>query len=316
MLSIIKIPIEQILGAPENRYFGSGFRSFNIDLKNLELYTREIKGQIKVNYNGPERPRGDEPHIGSIELIAFTSRISTYIINRLCRVNIADTDRAFITKYTLHIFRTMDEGTHNFSCKLLSTTPDNNCLQGYISLLEIRFENHALIKVEIDHRGYLMYKTLPLDQFIPFDLEQLHTIGYKSTELNFSPLEIDIDAKTIQTEFTYTNHFEENIFHGIGSARNSLLATDATRVFGQLMQALLYQLKNSDRIRCPNIWLRKMQLVQTRPTLKTNIKAHLLFENNREVFLNGKNWHLISLKGIVGSYTGYFEVAHKENKYE
>jgi len=313
MLSIQKKTIEEILGTPENRYFGSGFRSFSIDLKNLELYTQEIKGQLTVNYNGPNRPRGEEPHIGSIEFIAFSSRIATYIINRLCRINIADTDRAFITKYSIHLSHTMEVGTHNFSCKLISTTTDNSSLQGYISLLEIRFENHAQIKVEIDHRGYLMYKTLPFDQSIPFELEQLHSIGYKSTEINFSPLEIDIQAKTIQAEVSYRYHFEENIFHGVGSARNSLLGTDATRVFGQLMQSLLYQLNNSDRINCQNIWLRKMHLVQARPTFKKNIKAHLLFEDIREVKLNGKYWNLISLNGVVGNYSGFFDVAYELN---
>src|SRR5690606_30353960 len=114
---------------------------------------------------------------------------------------------------------------------------------------------------------------------ISFDLEQLHSIGYKSTEIKFSTLEIDIDRKSICTSILYKHLLQENTFNGVGSARNNLLPTDAIRIYGQLMQVLLYKLSNNDRNTCPNIWLRKMKLLQDRPLFKEKIDASLIFED-------------------------------------
>lgn len=313
MLSILNTTIEQILGEPEERYFGDGFRFFSIDLKNLELFPKLIEGQAIIKYNGPPRPHGEAPHVGSIEFMTFSLRISSYAINRLCRINIADTNRAFLKKYSVQITNSMSIGTHNFTCRVLSTLPDISSLQGYTSQLEIQFENHVKIKVTIDHRGYSSHRSLPENELISFELEQLHSLGYKSTKIDFSPLEINLEAKTISSDIYYKHLLEENTFHGLSSARNNLLPTDAIRIYGQLMQSLLYKLGNSDRNNCHNIWLRKMHMIQERPLFKANIKASLIFEEIREIKLEDDIWKLINLNGSVGSYTGSFQVAHKVN---
>jgi len=151
------------------------------------------------------------------------------------------------------------------------------------------------------------------NELISFDLEQLHSIGYKSTEVKFSTLEIDTDQKSISTSILYKHLLQENTFNGVGSARNNLLPTDAIRIYGQLMQALLYKISNSNRNTCPNIWLRKMHLLQERPHFKEKVEATIFFENIRQLSYRGEIWKLIKLSGSVGNYTGSFQIAHKEN---
>lgn len=312
MLSILNTSIEHILGNPEERYFGNGFRFFSIDLKNIEFFPNIIEGQAIVKYNGPPRPHGDTPHVGSIEFMTFSLRICSYAINRLCRINIADTNRAFLKKYSMQICNSLAIGTHNFTCKVLSTSPNTSSLQGYISQVEIQFENNVKIKVTIDHRGYSTHRSLPENEIIDINLDQLHSHGYKSTEINFSPLDINLDTRTIATEVFYKHLLEENTFIGLGSARNNLLPTDAFRIYGQLMQAYLYQLYNYDRTICQNIWLRKMHMTQERPYFKEKIKASVFFEDIRTITLDGTVWKLIKLNGCVGNYIGSFQVAHKD----
>ncbi|MCA5004062.1 AvrD family protein [Sphingobacterium bovistauri] len=316
MQSLSTTTIEQILGKSEKRYFSNGFRYFNIDLENLEIFSKEIYGQIAVKYNGPKRPHGEPIHIGSIELMAFSLRISTSVLNRLCKINITDTNRAFLKTFSIQIYNCMPIATYNFIAKILSTSSDKNSLQGYISHLEIQFENHAKIKVTVDHRGYSTHKSLEKDELISLEYEQLHSIGYKSTQINFAPLEINLDSKTITTTVLYKHLLLENTFDGIGSARNNLLPTDALRIYGQLMQSLLYKLTNSDRKNSQNIWLRKMHLFQERPLFKETINASITFEDTREITLSGIKWNLIKLNGTVGNYIGTFQLAQKQNKYE
>lgn len=313
MLTLLNTTIEEILGKPEERYFGNGFRFFTIDLKSIEISPTEIRGQAIVKYAGPQRPRGEAPHIGSIEFMAFSLRMGSYAMNRICKINLADTNRAFLKKYSIQISNNMSVGTHNFACKVLSTEPDVCSLQGYITQLEIQFENFTKIKISIDHRGYSTHKPLPTNELIAFDYEQLHSLGYKSTEMEFSHLDINLDTQTISTSIKYKHLLEENTFHGLGSARNNLLPTDAIRIYGQLMQSLLYKLDNSDRSNCQNIWLRKMYMIQDRPLFKENIKASVIFQDMRNITLGGDTWKLINLNGSVGNYTGSFQVAHKVN---
>lgn len=310
MYTLTQASIENLLGSNENRYFSNGFRFYNMELTNLDINKSDIQGNVCFLYTGPPRPRGEKIHIGSIELLALSLRISTLALNRFAKINIEDTDRAFIRNYKLNVNTSLNVGEYLFQCKIIKTTPDFSSLQGYISILEITISCSAKILLEIDHRGYSRYKNLPESEIIPIEFEQLHSIGYKSTRIDFEPANIDLESNIIKVGFQYRHLYKENAFTGIGSARNNLLSTDAIRVFGQLMQSLLYTLENTDRERCNNIWLRKLSLFQERPEYKNRISSFLKFDEVREVAYKNNNWKLLSLSGQVGNYNGTFEVAY------
>ena len=312
MYNLSQTHIEQILGNPDTRYFASGFRYFINEITHFQVCPDSIKGEVEFEYSGPSRPRDEKVHLGSIELTALSLTLSTFALNRLGKINKEDTERAFIRKQILHISNSLYVGRQSFECTLIKTTRDFNSLQGYVSLMEVNFNKLVKIQLEIDHRGYSSYKQLPINEIIPLELVQLYSLGYKSTEIDFYPAHIDLEAKTILAEIKYTHLFDENAYTGVGSARNNLLTTDAIRVFGQLMQTLLYTLENTNRETCNNIWLRKLALSKERPEYNKKIKSYVKFDDIRQLTIKDKNWELINLHGQVGNYAGQFQVAYQK----
>ncbi len=301
--------IDNLLGRSEERYFGDVFRSFYTQISDFELLEDEIRGKFSTSYIGPLRPRGEAPHIGSIEYLALALRIATHGLNQLGKINIADTNRAFLRSYAINLGDSLPMGSYPFHCRMLRSAMDGKSIQGSTSLFEIQMgTNKALI--EVDHKGGMRYGKLPEKETIKRHFEQLHSIGYKSTSLEVKTTNTDLSSKTISASVTNRYQFEENTLHGIGSSRDALLATDATRVFGQLMQVLLFETAGTDRFSCNNIWLRKMELRSERPLFTGNAEANVSFDKIREVKKNGRQWQLIKLSGKVGNFTGQFEVAY------
>ncbi|ERJ60892.1 AvrD family protein [Sphingobacterium paucimobilis] len=305
--------IEHVLGRSTERYFGQAFRSFYVRFLTMEQSESELTGQFYVDYVGPQRPREEAPHLGSIEYTAVALRLATYGLNRLGRIAVSDTDRAFMHSYQILNKESLYTGQHQFHCRLVQSVIDANSMQGSISHFEINIGAVA-IHIAIDHRGGMRYGTLPAKETLAIHIEQLHSIGYKCTDLDITALKTNLRQQCITADISYAYLFEENSLHGIGSARDALLTTDAIRVFGQLMQVLLYELENSCRHSCPNIWLRKMYLQSDRPLFTGTASAEVHFDHIREIQKGEVHWKLVKLSGTIGNFKGRFEVAFEVKK--
>lgn len=305
--------MDSLLGRSDERYFGDVFRGFFIRILSMEQQADRLTGQLKVDYIGPRRPHGEAPHLGSIEFTALAMRLASHTLNRLGRINIADTNRAFLRHYEFSGKEILYTGTHSFCCRLLSSEMDLQSTQGSTSVFEIAIDSSRTL-VTIDHRGGSRYLKLPEKETLSVALEQLYSAGYKYTALDIGPVKTDVHAQQISAPITYSYLLGANSLHGIGSARDALLATDAIRVFGQLMQVLLYELENSDRHNCANIWLRRMELRSERPLFTGEAEASVRFENIRKISKGDNNWKLIALSGTVGNFFGKFEVAFEVKK--
>ncbi|WP_164108676.1 MULTISPECIES: AvrD family protein [Sphingobacterium] len=299
---------ERLLGNTDERYFGEGFKYFNSKIVDFKAEDSKITGKIKCGYYGPQRPRDEAPHLGSIEYLSLALRIASYGLNRLGRHKLQILNYSFLCQYTLTISTTLEMGTYPFTCRLLHSKWDDNCMQGRISTFEINIGKNRII-IGVDHGGGGRIIDLPSQETLPLDMENMHSLGYKHTELLIDNIKYRLAKKQIGCDIQYKQLTTEGTMQGIGSSRESLLSTDATRVFGQLMQILAYKLNKSDRIQCPNIWLRKMSLNLERQHFSGTTEGTLTFDQVREVKQGDKHWNLISLSGKVGNYEGKFEVA-------
>lgn len=301
---------DAFLGNSSERYFAEGFKSFHTSIDRIKEEPEQLSGTLDIHYTGPARPDGEPPHVGSIEYMAIFLRLATHTLNRLGRIGIEDTDRAFLTQYHLHVQHTLGMGRHPFSCRILESRMDLGSLQGSRSKLEIGLGGN-ICHLEIDHRGGYRYRILPEEQQISIDFEQLHSMGYKFSDLRMHSIEVDPDRLYIKCGVDFRYRIEENILHGIGSSRDALLPTNALTVFGQLMQILYYHTADTDRHSCPNIWLRRMQLNLDRPLFSNACTGEVYFDSIREVETKESRWKLINLYGKVGNFEGKFEVAHQ-----
>lgn len=306
--------MDDLLGRADERYFGDVFRCFHMDVPYIEKLDGEaIHGHIQIGYIGPERPRSESPHLGSIEYLSLALRIASYGLNRLGSFSIADTNRAFLRNYRFNSSDMLGIGRHGFICRMLRCDRDMSSMQGSTSIFEIQIGN-ARIEIAVDHRGGSRYLHLPESETLAVDVEQLHSLGYKCTTLTIAPPKINLEMQQISTQINFKYQLPTNSLDGIGSSRDALLATDAIRIFGQLMQVLLYTREGSDRTQCSNIWLRKMDLRSQRPLFTGEAEAIVTFDKSREIRKGDSHWNLISLSGTVGNYEGKFEVAFEVKK--
>lgn len=303
---------DRLLGNTEERYFGEGFKYFNSSIVEFKVEDSKITGKIKCSYYGPARPRNEAAHLGSIEYLSLALRIASYGLNRMGYYKLQVVNYSFLCRYSLTISKTLEMGTHPFTCRLLHSKWDDNCMQGTVSTFEISIGKNKII-IGVDHSGGGRIINLPPQETLSLDMENMHSLGYKHTALQLDDITYKLAKKQIECSLQYKQLTAEGTMQGIGSSRESLLSTDATRVFGQLMQILVYKLHKSDRTQCPNIWLRKMTLKLDRQHFSGSTQAIVTFDQIREVKQGDKLWNLISLSGTVGNYEGKFEVAYEVN---
>lgn len=313
MQAIEQTSIDQLLGPAEDRYFGAGFRGFNTTIKSYECSAMQFHGEVLIEYIGPVRPRGELPHLGSIEILAIALQLATFGLNRLGKIGVEDTNRSFLRYYTVQIKQSLPAGKYPYSCLLRSSSQDGKSLQGSTTVLEITIGS-VRVHLELDHRGGSRFRKLPAKEIIPVMVDQLHSKGYKCTSLTISNVVLHPEKQYVSADIVHELLIEESKFQGIGSARYGLLPTDALRIIGQLMQALLYKMDRTDRLRCSNIWLRKMDLHMERPYFATEARAQVKFNYIRKIAKGDEQWKLIKLQGQVGNFVGNFEAAYCINK--
>lgn len=299
-----------LLGDPAERYFSEGFKHFDIRFASFDRTDSTISGMLLASYHGPARPRGEAVHLGSIEYLAVALRLGSIALNHIGRIGLADIARSFMSSYSIKVQETLYLGEIPFSCTLLSSERDMKSSQGSRAYFGITIGANK-ITMGVDHRGGGRYRMLPEEETLSPRHEQMHSLGYRYSEVDIDLVAVEPSLAKISAEVSYRSRLEENILHGFSSARELLLPTDATQVFGQLMQALLYGMEGTDRQKCPNIWLRKMALACDWPTLSSSCPAEVKFDRIRRVAKDGRQWQLIELSGNVGSYEGKFEVAHE-----
>ena len=304
--------MDELLGDGPIRYFAEAFRHYHMYPDQLTASGDQLAGIINVDYDGPVRPRNEDAHLGSLEYTALAMRLGGHTLNRLGMIDPSDIARGFASSLDIKISHPLGIGQVPFHCRLLESRNSLNCVQGTCSTLEITVGENRL-KLTVDHRGGRRYLLLPETQKM-HDSDgstQLYGTGYRIRSLQIGEVGIDTSQKLIRSTFRYDPIFEEESYQGIGAARHMLLPTESIQLFGQLMQALLYQMEGTDRERCPNIWLRSMNLWCRRPFFCQGGSASVRFDRIQRIPSGGNIWQVVDLSGQVGNYYGKFRVAHQ-----
>ncbi|PRD54707.1 AvrD family protein [Sphingobacterium gobiense] len=304
--------IEELLGGGTARYFAAAFRNYHVHMDTLTKNDDSLLGTIDVCYDGPARPRNEDVHLGSLEYSALAMRLGGHALNQLGMIAPTDIARGFASALDVKISHSLGTGQIPIRCRLLASRNSLNCVQGTCSTIEVDIGGNRC-KLTIDHRGGKRYLVLPEAQkIVDTDGEtQLYGTGYRTRGLHIDDVEMDVSNHVVRAKFEYDPMFAEESYQGIGTARHMLLPTESIQLFGQLMQALLYQMESTDRERCPNIWLRTMSLRCHRPLFGPSGSAFVHFDRIQRILSGGITWQIIDLSGQVGNYQGKFRVAHQ-----
>ncbi len=220
--------IDSYLGNGDSRYFSQGFKHFGFDLHTVKLMENGFTSSIVASYKGPDRPRQENPHLGSMEY----SSIALYLA-----------------------------------------------------------EVH-LVKIW------------------PIEHGTMYSRSYRERDTEISKIEID----EIQEQISGTVKVTQSLFqelNGLGTSFDHIILTDLIGITGQLMQVLLFTLLRTEREKCPNIWLRSMDIKFERPERRENYRAMVNLSDRKMLKLGEHTYHSFSVISRIGNMDARFNVCHK-----
>jgi len=306
--------INTYLGNHQERYFSNGFKHFNFTLQDLSAKSPKLEGKIAVSYNGPKRPRDEAVHLGSLEYTAVSLHIIEHALQELLGLGITEISRSIPVRLSFknskEILLTTDVLILPFTCILIENNLDLQAQNIGMSRFKIRVLS-AKIEITVDH---------PCSNFI--HLPQQETLAFKRTvfqsnyqKSSISIAEISLQEKkeTIRAKIFPTASTKQA--SGICSSKAQILATDYIAITGQLMQVLLYQILNTQRKDCPNIFLRSMTLHFAKIKMVRPSTISISFTQRKELVQNHDHWHIINLESKLAHISGEFNICHKLPKF-
>ncbi|MHC8949756.1 AvrD family protein [Sphingobacterium hungaricum] len=304
--------IDRYLGDHNERYFSEGYKFFNFDLFELAVLDDEIAGKIKCNYSGPVRPRMEVPHLGSIEYTAIGFLIAEQALAQLLGLSAYEINRSTLRTLSIHIKQSILLNENDFEvpfrCLHSRTNLDVEVLNIRSSCFNISI-GYVSINLSVDYpRPSLFSNVKPCEFFSQTDI--LFINGYKNRRIGLFALKPDFNSETIEAT---VSHPKSNLHttQGISSFSDVLVPTDLLVVTGQLMQVLLYGLLKINRVDCPNIWLRSMNVHFGKPIQRKTYHSEIHFNQRNQLENKGIKWHAIQVESKLAHMQATFNICHQ-----
>lgn len=303
--------IDSYLGNGDSRYFSQGFKHFEFDLHTVKLSEEGFTASITVSYKGPGRPRQENPHLGSIEYSAialYLAEVHMVKISRLTRSELARAfPRGFQVKINKEITIVPNIEEISVECHQLSSKLTLDSLNGSLTVLIIKIGRTAC-RITLDHPGPSQVKLRENDW--PIEDGTMYSRSYRDRDTEISKIEFDESKEQISCTVKVTqNLFQE--LNGLGTSFDHIILTDLIGTTGQLMQVLLFRLLKTEREKCPNIWLRSMDIKFERPEKRENYRAKVNLSDRKMLKMGDHTYHSFSVISKIGNMDARFNVCHK-----
>lgn len=304
--------LDSILGPSQTRYFSFGFSRFQVQVSNFSLGGQnQIRGSFSVHYDGPQRPNQQALHLGSMEYVAMGLFLAEGILIKQKRLTRHEINRSILRNLTLQIKKPMDitSGmTVPFEISIAESHQDLNSINIGLTSMELKIQN-AHVRIVIDHPGPTQIDFRDFDLW-PFGEGSLHRELYRQRNLELDQIYMDLQTESISAQLSRPLPYPSDVW-GFSAYDNPLSPLDSVRISGQLMQVLLYTLLSKDRLDCPNIWLRSMEIDFKRPYRSDCYRVDLQFDLRQQTMLRGKAWQTVSLMSQMGNMDAKFKICHE-----
>ncbi len=303
--------IDSYLGNGDSRYFSQGFKHFQFDLHTVKLIEDGFTSSIATSYKGPGRPRQENPHLGSMEYSAIALYLAEVHMVKISRLTRSELARAFPRDFQVKINKeiTIVSNTEDISveCHQLSSKLTLDSLNGSLTVLVIKIGG-TTCKITLDHPGPSQIKLRENDW--PIEDGTLYSRSYRERDAEISKIVID----EIQEQISCTVKVTQSLFqelNGLGTSFDHIILTDLIGTTGQLMQVLLFRLLKTEREKCPNIWLRSMDIKFERPEKRENYRAKVNLSGRKMLKMGDHTYHSFSVISRIGNMDARFNVCHK-----
>lgn len=301
--------IDTYLGKNQERYFSNGFKQFDFALHDISALRDKLHGVIAIRYTGPERPRDEPLHLGSMEYTAISLHIIEHALQALLGLGITEISRSLPMK--LSYKNAKEILLHNnalslpFSCLLVQSNLDLQAKNVGISRFKITLLS-AKLEITIDH-PCSSFIHLPKHEHLILKKTIFQSL-YRESIARIVEISVHEKKESIQANIHTPNAIKNPC--GISSAKAQILATDFIAISGQLMQVLLYQILKTRRRDCPNIFLRSMTLHFGKVKPAKASKIVVSFNQRKHLTQQQNSWHIIELQATLAHIQGQFNVCH------
>lgn len=302
--------IDSYLGNGDSRYFSQGFKHFEFDLHIVRLTEDGFTSTLAASYNGPGRPRQENPHLGSIEYSAIALYLAEVHMVKISRLTRSELARAFPRDFKMKINQevTILSKSQEISveCHQLSSKLTLESLNGSLTELDIKI-GRTTCRVILDHPGpsqvNLREKNWPIED------GTMYSRSYRERNNEISEINIYESQERISCNMKVTQTLFQEL-SGLGTSFDHIILTDLIVTTGQLMQTLLYRILKTEREKCPNIWLRTMEVKFERPEKREKYGVKVNFTDRKMLRIGDHTYHSFSVISKIGNMDARFNICH------
>jgi hypothetical protein len=266
---------------------------------------------IAASYKGPGRPRQENPHLGSMEYSAIALYLAEVHMVKISRLTRSELARAFPRDFQVKINKEITIASNPeeicVECHQLSSKLTLDSLNGRLTVLVVKI-GRTTCRITLDHPGPSQVKLRENDW--PIQDGTMYSRSYRDRNTEISEIKIDESQEKISCVMQPTPTLFQEL-SGLGTSFDHIILTDLIGTTGQLMQVLLFRLLKTEREKCPNIWMRSMDIKFERPEKRENYRAKVNLSDRKMLKMGDHTYHSFSVISKIGNMDARFNVCHK-----
>lgn len=313
--------IDDILGDPATRYFGSGYRSvqqrmFEGVIDSADGTACAVARVMYPDHWSTKTNRELVPHLSSIDGFVLAIELVEAYLREAFGLGDAGARDSWIQHCTIKSGQlpTLDLENIPATLSLVSTKLDPSAMFGRYSEFKVKIGSLCL-ELVIDHpvlrERHVRAIFADIDDVLGPACSRYYGDGFKQNRVHVQHLELNpfVDGASASVSVAHT---PEPVNHGLsGSYLPFVAIPDALVGTAQIAQALLYRRDNLTRATSRNMWMRKISVTIPRPAFETAFEIKTWVAQSSVLPIGESRWRTARFKVTLPSMTSEFSLAHE-----
>jgi len=313
--------VDEILGDPTTRYFGSGYRNVQQHLSEGVIDTIEGSAIAVARVSYPDhwsskKDRELVPHLSSIDGFVLAIQLVEAYLREAFGLDDDSARECWIQHCTIKSGQapTTDLERIPATLTLASTKLDPNAMFGRYSDFRVKVGSLGLDLV-IDHPIVSERRVRAIFADVEDTLgaacDRYYGDGFKQNQVAVRHLELNSVVDRASATVSVA-HSPVPVNRGLsGNYLPFIAIPDALVGTAQIAQAVLYRRDNLTRATSRNMWMRKISVTIPRPAFDTTFGIKTWIAHSSVLSIGESRWRTARFKVTLPSMTSEFSLAHE-----
>lgn len=319
--------VDEILGDPATRYFGSGYRNVQQHVFDVQIGATSSRASATARVTYPDSwstKTNHElvPHLSSIDGFVIATELLEAYLREAYALDDAGIQDCWIQHCTIKSGQTptLDLERVPVGLQCTSTRADAGAMFGRYSEFTLKVGSLGLDLV-IDHpvgtdtnerKSRTSFKAV--DELLGEMAQRYYGGGFKTTHVAVRHLELSpfVDGASAKVHVT---HAPQLVTRGLsGNYQPFISIPDALVATAQLAQVVLYRRDNLTRATSRNMWMRKISVTIPRPAslaTDTTFEVKTWVAQASILPIGHSHWRAAKFKVTLPSMNSEFSLAHE-----